>query len=96
MAIAKRIFLFIAINFLVVITISVILSLLNVRPYLQAYGIDYTSLAIFCLAWGMGGAFISLGLSRIMAKWLMGVRIIEPNTADPQMQKLVSMIHRLA
>lgn len=93
---AKRIFLFLAINFLVVITISLVLSILGVRPYLQAHGIDYTSLAIFCLIWGMGGAFISLGLSRVMAKWLMGVRIIQPNTTDPQMQKLVNMVHRLA
>lgn len=96
MAMAKRIFLFLAINFLVVITISIVLSILGVRPYLQAHGIDYKSLAIFCLIWGMGGAFISLGLSRIMAKWLMGVRIIQPQTSDPQMQKLVNMVHRLA
>lgn len=96
MAMAKRIFLFLAINFLVVITISLVLSLLGVRPYLQAHGIDYTSLAIFCLVWGMGGAFISLSLSRVMAKWLMGVRIIPANTTDPQFQKLVTMVHRLA
>jgi len=96
MKLAKRIFLFLAVNFLVVITISLILNLLGVRPYLQAYGIDYTSLALFCLVWGMGGAFISLALSRQMAKWLMGVRIIPANSSDPQMQKLVGMVYRLA
>lgn len=96
MAMAKRIFLFLAVNFLVVITISIILSILGIRPYLQAHGIDYWSLAIFCLIWGMCGAFISLSLSRVMAKWMMGVQIVPANTNDPQLQKLVTMVHRLA
>ncbi len=92
----KRIFLFLAVNFLVVITISTILSLLGVRPYINAYGLDYEALAIFCLIWGMGGAFISLGLSRIMAKWLMGVKVIDPNTSNPELRNLVDRVHRLA
>lgn len=96
MALAKRIFLFLAVNFLVVITISLVLSLLNVRPYLSAYGIDYSSLMVFCLIWGMGGAFISLSMSRMMAKWLMGVQIIDPSTRDPHLKSLVETVHDLA
>lgn len=96
MKIAKRVFLFVAVNVLVVATISVVLSLLGVRPYLTARGIDYTSLAVFCLVWGFGGAFISLGLSRVMAKWSMGVKLIDPSTPDPGAQELVSTVHRLA
>lgn len=96
MAMAKRIFLFLAVNILVVVTISLVLNLFNVRPFLNAYGIDYQSLMIFCLVWGMGGAFISLSLSRIMAKWLMGVRIINPNTTDETERHLVSTIYALA
>jgi heat shock protein HtpX len=92
----KRIFLFIAINILVVFTISLILNLFHIRPYLSAYGIDYQSLMIFCLVWGMGGAFISLALSRKMAKWLMGVKVIDENTNDPQLRDLVQTIHSLA
>ncbi|GAB4186602.1 MAG: protease HtpX [Simkaniaceae bacterium] len=92
----KRIFLFLAVNFFVVITLSIILSLFNIRPYLTAYGLDYTSLLIFCLIWGMGGALISLALSKIMAKWLMGVRIIPENPHSPQQQMLLKMIRRLA
>ena len=53
---AKRIVLFLAVNFLVVMTISVLLNVLGVRPYLTAYGLNYTSLAIFCLIWGMAGS----------------------------------------
>ncbi len=96
MAMAKRIFLFLAINFLVIITLSLVLNLFNVRPFLTSYGIDYRSLMIFCLVWGMGGAFLSLALSRVMAKWLMGVRVIDPNTRDPALSKLVATIHALA
>jgi heat shock protein HtpX len=96
MRIAKRIFLFLVINFLVLITLSLVLNILNVAPYLSAYGLDYKSLMIFCLIWGMGGAFISLSLSRVMAKWLMGVHIIDPESSDPQLSRLIDIIHRLA
>jgi heat shock protein HtpX len=96
MAFAKRIFLFLAVNFLVVLMISVLLSVFHVRPFLQSYGIDYTSLILFCFIWGMGGAFISLALSRVMAKWLAGVQLIDPNTRDPQLAKLVEIVYRLS
>ncbi|MBI5444561.1 MAG: protease HtpX [Deltaproteobacteria bacterium] len=96
MRIAKRVFLFLAVNVLVVATISVVLSLLGVRPYLTSRGLDLTSLAVFCLVWGFGGAFISLGLSRVLAKWGMGVKLIDPNTADAGAQELVQTVYRLA
>ena len=92
----KRIFLFMAVNVLVVLTISVLLSVLGIQPYLRANGIDYGSLAAFCLVWGMGGAFISLALSKVMAKWSMGVQIIDPNTTDPTLRALVRAVDRLA
>src|SRR5690348_12641530 len=95
MAWMKRIFLFFLVNILMMVTITTILNLLGVRPYLTHYGLDYQSLAIFCLVWGMTGAFISLGLSRIMAKMWMGVQVIDPNTRDPELQKLLQMISQL-
>lgn len=93
---AKRIVLFLAVNFLVVITISTLLSVLGIQPYLQANGIDYGSLMAFCLVWGMGGAFISLLLSKTMAKMSMGVQVIDPSTTDPTQQQLLQMVGRLA
>jgi heat shock protein HtpX len=96
MALAKRIFLFLALNFLVVMMISLVLSIFNIRPYLSQYGIDYSSLMIFCLIWGMGGALISLSLSRIMAKWAMGVEVIDPHTNDPELRELLRTIQHLA
>jgi heat shock protein HtpX len=96
MAFAKRIFLFLAVNFLVIVTISLVLNILNVKPFLNAYGIDYPSLMIFCLVWGMGGAFISLSLSKIMAKWMMGVQIIDANTRDYELKNLIDTVHDIA
>ncbi len=96
MSFMKRIFLFLAVNILVVVTLSLVLNLLGVKPYLTAYGIDYTSLAIFCLIWGMGGALISLSISRLMAKWAMGVKIVDPATADTELRWLVDTVYQLA
>lgn len=96
MAAAKRIFLFMAVNILVVATLSFVLYLFNIQPYLTRYGINYGSLAIFCLIWGMGGAFISLLLSKMMAKWMMGVKIIDPSTTNPLLASLVRTVHALS
>ncbi len=93
---AKRVFLFIITNLLVVTTISIVLSLLGVKPYLTAHGIDYQSLAIFCLIWGMGGSFISLLLSKFMAKKMMGVTIIDPNTSNSTERQLYNTVQTLA
>src|ERR1051325_5652479 len=92
--ISKRVFLFLAVNLLVVLTISLVLTLLGVRSY--AGSDRFGALMIFCLVWGMGGAFISLGLSRVMAKWFMGVQVIDPRTSDPDLQELVQTVHGLA
>lgn len=96
MAWFKRIGLFLAVNMLVMITISAVLSILGVKPYLTAYGLNYQSLIIYCLIWGMGGAFISLALSRVMAKWMMGVQIVAPDTRDRELSELVQMVHELS
>lgn len=93
---AKRIVLFVATNILVVLTLSLVLSLLGVPRYLDAAGINYSALLIFCLVWGFGGAFISLTMSRIMAKWMMGVKVIDPQTHDPRLRNLVDTVYRLA
>lgn len=92
----KRIFFFMLVNVLVVLTISITLNVLGVKPYITAYGLDYQSLLAFCLVWGMAGSFISLGLSRIMAKMMMGVKVIEPSTAQGSQRELVEIVHNLA
>ncbi len=96
MAFAKRTMLFLSVNVLIILTLSITLNMLGVGHYFSARGIDFRSLLIFCLVWGMGGAFISLALSRVMAKWMMGVKVIDPNTTDSAQRELVVMVHRLA
>jgi heat shock protein HtpX len=91
----KRIFLFLLTNILIVVTLSIVLNLLGVQPYLRQGGIDFGSLAVFCLVWGMGGSFISLQLSRWMAKMAMGVRVIDPNNAGAYAD-VVQMVHNTA
>ncbi len=90
----KRIALFLLTNILVMITVSLILNFFGVSGYMSnAYGIDYQSLAVFCLVWGMTGSFISLLLSRFMAKKMMGVEVIDSATRDPQLQWLVQTVY---
>jgi heat shock protein HtpX len=91
----KRIALFALTNILVIVTISIVLRVLGIQPYLTAQGLNYGSLLAFCLVWGMGGAFISLGLSRIMAKWMMKVKVIDPRSPG-EFRDLVNMVHGLA
>lgn len=96
MKIAKRFFLFVVVNILIISTISVVMSVLGIQPYLNAKGINYQSLILFCVIWGFGGAFISLALSRVMAKWMMGVKIIDPMTTDYELRNLVQKVYGFA
>lgn len=96
MALGKRIFTFILTNLLIVVSISVVLNLLGVQPYLSEKGINFQSLIAFCLIWGFGGAFVSLALSRIMAKWMMGVRVIDPSSVDQQERWLLNSVNQLS
>ncbi len=91
---SKRVLLFVAVNILVLATITIVLHLLGVR---QKVGeTNYFNLLIFCGVWGMGGAFISLAMSRIMAKWFMGVKVIDPNTTDSTQRELLEMVYGFA
>ena len=92
----KRMFLFLMVNMLVILTISIVLNILGVQPYLTNYGIDYQNLFVFCFVWGMGGSFISLLLSKTIAKWSANVQIIDPRRASGLEARLVQTVHSLA
>jgi len=91
----KRILIFSLTNILVVITLSIVLRIIGADRYITAYGLNYGSLFMFCLVWGMGGAFISLGISRMMAKWAMGVHVIDPRNPG-EFSDLVNTVHQFA
>jgi heat shock protein HtpX len=79
----KRILLFVATNLAVMVVLGVVASLLGVNRYLTANGLNLGALMGFSLLMGFGGAFISLLMSKPIAKWSTGARIInQPQTAD--------------
>lgn len=79
----KRILLFVLTNVMVVAVLGVVASLLGVNRFLTANGLNLTALLGFALIMGFGGAIISLLISKPMAKWSAGVRIInEPQSPD--------------
>ena len=91
----KRILLFLATNLAIVLVLSFSMTLLGVEPYLKAHGLDLTSLLIFAGIMGFGGSFISLAISKWMARASMGVRVIEA-PADPTERWLVETVRRFA
>jgi heat shock protein HtpX len=92
----RRLSFFLVLNIVVMLTLSLVTSLLGIQPYLNAQGMNYGALMVFCLVWGMGGAFISLLLSKVMAKWTMGVKVIDPGTTNANERELLQTVYRLA
>jgi heat shock protein HtpX len=79
----KRIFLLILTNLAVMAVLLVTTRLLGVDRFLTANGLNLTALAGFSLVIGFGGAFISLLISKPMAKFSTGARVInQPQNAD--------------
>lgn len=81
-----RIGLFLLTNLAVIVVASITLNLLGVGSYLeQTGGLNLQSLLIFCAVFGFVGSFISLFLSKTMAKMATRTRIIDqPRTAEEQ------------
>lgn len=93
----KRILLFLGTNIAIIVVLGTVLRLLGVDRLLeeQGGGLDYQALLIFAAVFGMGGSFLSLAISKWMAKRMMGVRIIEqPRSAVEQW--LVETVRRQA
>jgi heat shock protein HtpX len=91
----KRIFLLIITNLAVMVVLSIVASLLGVDRYLTAQGLNLPALLGFAAVFGFGGAFISLLMSKMMAKWSTGARVIEsPQNATESW--LVETVQRLA
>ena len=91
----KRIILFVLTNLAVVLVLGVVASLLGVNKFLTSNGLDLTALLGFALIMGFGGAFISLLISKPVAKWSSGVQVIaQPSNADEKW--LVDTVQKLA
>ena len=73
----KRVLLLVLTNILIMASISIILALMGGGSYLSSSGLNYGSLLLTCVIFGFTGSFISLLLSKTIAKWTMGVQIIK-------------------
>ncbi len=79
----KRIVLLVLTNLLVVVVLGIVASVLGVNQYLTGSGLNLGLLLGYALVIGFGGAFLSLLISKPLAKWSSGVRLIEqPQNAD--------------
>ncbi len=96
MAMFKRIGLFLLTNILVLVTVGIVWSLISHFFQLDKLNSYIPFLMVFCAVWGMGGAFVSLLLSKWMAKMFHGVKIIAPNDQNPELRRLVEKVHDFA
>ena len=92
----KRIFLFLVTNIVIVLTLSVLMSVFGIGQYITPYGLDIQALAVLCLVWGMGGSFISLQMSRWVAKKAAGVKLIQGQTGQEELDWVYQTVSRLA
>lgn len=95
---AKRFFYFILTNILVITTITIIFSLFNIGGYIDQTGnIQYGDLLLFSAIVGFAGSFISLAMSRFMAKQMMRIKVLNPSQPlSPTEQSIVDQVHRFS
>jgi len=91
----KRIVLFLATNLAVVLVLSVVLRVLGLDRALAQSGVGYGPLLLASLVIGFGGAIISLLISKQVAKWSTGARVIETPQNEPEAW-LLETVRRLA
>ncbi|MDH4284499.1 MAG: protease HtpX, partial [Gallionellaceae bacterium] len=89
----KRILLFLATNLAIMLVLSITMRLLGVEPYLNANGLNLSSLLVFAAVMGFGGSFISLAISKWSAKTAMGIHVIE-TPVDPTESWLVETVRK--
>jgi heat shock protein HtpX len=80
----KRILLFVGTNLAVLLVLAVVASLLGVDRFIEARGLNMGALLGFAAVFGFGGAFISLALSKKLALWTTGARIIDQPRNDAE------------
>lgn len=89
----KRVFLFLMTNIAIMVVLGIVASI--VMPFLGMDRQGLPALLVLCAIFGMGGSFISLALSKWMAKWSTGAQVIE-NPSNPVERWLVETVQRQA
>lgn len=91
----KRVMLLIGTNLAVMLVLSIVVHLFGLNRWLVSGGINMPSLLAFCAVFGFGGAFISLLISKPMAKWSTGARVISGSEGETE-RWLVSVVGDLS
>lgn len=91
----KRVLLFLGTNLLVGTMLFIVTSALGLQGFFSSKGINYPILIVSSVIYGFAGAFISLAISRWVAKWTMGVKLVDP-TAPGSGGLLAREVHELA
>ena len=91
----KRILLFVVTNLAVMLVLGLAASLLGVNRFLTSNGLNLGMLLGFAALMGFGGAIISLLISKPMAKWSTGAKLIN-DSADPTHRWIVSTVEGFA
>ena len=91
----KRILLFLATNLAVVLVLGIVANLLGVNRFLTGSGLNIGALLGFAAIMGFGGAFISLLISKPIAKWSTGAQVIEHPSNSTELW-LIDSVARLS
>jgi heat shock protein HtpX len=91
----KRILLFVVTNLAVMLVLGIAASLLGVNRFLTSNGLNLGMLLGFSLLMGFGGAIISLLMSKPIAKWSTGAKVIN-DSADPTHRWIVGTVEGFA
>jgi heat shock protein HtpX len=94
----RRILLLVVTNVLIIVTIGIVFSVTGIGNYITADGqINFVQLLLFSAVIGFAGAFISLAISRWMAKMMMKIRVLDPKkNLSPMEREIVEKVHRLS
>jgi heat shock protein HtpX len=91
----KRTFLLIATNIAIMVVLGIAVNVLGLNRFMSANGLNLPMLLMFAAVMGFGGAFISLAMSKTMAKWSTGAQVIaQPRNEDERW--LFETVARLA
>ena len=94
---AKRVLLFVATNIAILVTVSIIMAVLSATGLVDTRrGLSQGALMVYCLVWGMGASLVSLALSRKIAKWSMGVKLVDGQTGNPDLDWFYNTVGHLS
>ena len=91
----KRVVLFLLTNLAVMVLLGIVLNVTGLNRILDENGLNYQTLLGFSLVVGFGGAIFSLLISKPVAKWSTGARVIDGSEGSTEYW-IVNTVHKLA